>query len=586
MTSENIRQPIVTVAGHVDHGKTSILDALRGSSIQAGESGGITQKISFTLYPAEQLRKACPLIDQQKIRLDIPGFLFIDTPGHAAFTNLRKRGGNLADLAILVIDISEGIKPQTAEVIQVLKLNKVPFVIALNKIDKISGWQSYSGGSSEKNPNLKASIESQAINVKQNFDEKYLTLIGSLQSHGFDSDLYYNIKDFTKKIALVPCSARTHEGIPELIMMLCGLSQRYLEKRLVLGEDAKGIMLEIKKDQSSYIEAILYDGTLKRDEEIAVASFEGTPIITRIRVLEEILPLSTKFKPKDSVKAATGLRLQLVTKEEILPGMPFVIYKNNEEKIKEIFKKEISETIKTSKQGIIAKADSLGSLEALLTLLRQAKIPVVSAGIGNINKTDIIRAKANLKINELDAIIAGFNVEIDSDAREIKGNIPILNEDVIYRLIERLEEFREEKKREIEKKRLLELSALSKLKLLKQYVFRNTNPAIFGVRIEAGKVVAGIDLIDGNNEKVGKIKNIQSEGRSVNEATEGMEVAISIPGINYERRLKEIDSLYSNISESQFKNLKKNKDLLSSSELSLLSELARIKEKTKEGWGN
>ncbi|PNX46976.1 MAG: translation initiation factor IF-2 [Thermoplasmata archaeon M8B2D] len=588
MNSEKIRQAIVTVAGHVDHGKTSILDALRGSSVQEKEAGGITQKISFTLYPTSQLKNACPLIDKQGIKLNIPGFLFIDTPGHAAFTNLRKRGGNLADLAILVIDINEGIKPQTAEVIQILKLNKVPFLIALNKVDKISGWQTHAGSSSKGNPNLRESINSQPVNVKQNFDEKYLTLIGALQSHGFDSDIYYNITNFTKKIALVPCSARTQEGIPELILMLCGLSQRYLAERLKLGNDAKGIMLEIKKDQANYIESILYDGTLNRNDPIAVSDFEGKPIITKIRVLEEILPLSTKFKPKESVTAATGLRLQLVTKEEILPGMPFVIYKNNEKELENLFKKEISGTLgsKLSKQGIIAKADSLGSLEALLTLLAQEKIPVVKAGIGSINKTDVIRAKANLKINELDSVIVGFNVDIDSDANEIKGNSKILTEDVIYKLIERVQEFREDKKREIEKKRLLGLTALGKVTLLKQYVFRNTNPAIFGVRVDTGKIISGLNMIDQNNEKVGKIKNIQSEGKSVNEATEGMEVAISIPGINYERRLKDdVNSLYSDISESQFKNFKKNKDLLSSNELSLLSELAQIKEKSKEGWG-
>src|SRR5271169_2023499 len=136
-----IRQPIITVCGHVDHGKTSLLDKIRQSSIQKTEAGGITQKISFTLYPIDMLKKAFPLIDKTGITLDIPGFLFIDTPGHAAFTNLRKRGGSLADLAILVIDINEGIKPQTAEVIQILKLNKTPFIIALNKIDNISGWR-------------------------------------------------------------------------------------------------------------------------------------------------------------------------------------------------------------------------------------------------------------------------------------------------------------------------------------------------------------------------------------------------------------------------------------------------------------
>src|SRR3989304_1622120 len=233
-----IRQPIVTVVGHVDHGKTSLLDRLRQSSVHMEEAGGITQKISFTLYPAENLKAACPLIEEQGIKLDIPGFLFIDTPGHAAFTNLRKRGGSLAYLAILVIDINEVVKPQTSEVIQILKRNKVPFIIALNKIDKIHGWKT-------GDENLKKSIEMQAKNTSQNFQEKYMTLMGALQSHGFDADLFYNIEDFTKKIALVPCSVKTGEGIPELVLMLCGLSQKYLNEKLAqAGEDRKSKRLK------------------------------------------------------------------------------------------------------------------------------------------------------------------------------------------------------------------------------------------------------------------------------------------------------------------------------------------------------
>ncbi len=580
-----IRQPIVTVVGHVDHGKTSLLDGLRQSSVHTGEAGGITQKISFTLYPAEQLKASCPLIEEQGIKLDIPGFLFIDTPGHAAFTNLRKRGGSLADLAILVIDINEGIKPQTSEVIQILKRNKVPFVIALNKIDKIHGWKTNSGSSSEKNLGLKKSIEMQAKNTSQDFNEKYLTLIGALQNYGFDADLFYNVEDFTKKIAIVPCSVKTGEGIPELVLMLCGLSQKYLHEKLVLGKDAKGIMLEIKKEQGNYIEAILYDGELSRKDEIAVAGLSGMPIITRIRVLEEILPLSFKFEPKEKVQAATGLRLQLVEKEEILPGMPFRIYKNNKEEIEKIFRQQISESIKTDKQGIIAKADSLGSLEALLTILGQENIPVLKAGIGNINKTDVVNAKANLQINEIDAVIVGFNVAIDLEAEGIKGNISILTDDVIYKLIENLHKLREDKRKEIEKRRLLGLSSLFKLRILKQHVFRNTNPAIFGIKVEAGKLISRLQTVDEKGEKVGKIKNMQSENKSIEEASEGQELAISMPGINFERRLGDKGFLYSDMAESQFRNFKKNKDLLSSSELRLLQEIAEIKRREKADWG-
>jgi translation initiation factor 5B len=574
-----IRQPIVTVCGHVDHGKTSILDKLRQSLVTEGEAGGITQKISFTLYPAENIKESCPLLESSGIKLEIPGFLLIDTPGHAAFTNLRKRGGSLADLAVLVIDINEGIKPQTSEVIQILKHNKTPFLIALNKIDNIHGWR-------KNNADLKFSIESQAMNTKQNFDEKYLTLIGALNSYGFDADLYYNITDFTKKIALIPCSAKTGEGIQELIMMLCGLSQKYLENRISLGEDAKGVILEVKKEKNtSYLEAILYDGELSKKDSIAVANLEGKPMIVKIRVLEEIQPISDKFKPKEKVTAATGLRMQLTESVEILPGMPFVVFKNNLNEIQEIFKKELSENIKTNKSGIIVKADSLGSLEALLLILEQSNIPVLKAGIGKINKTDIINARANFEINEIDSVILGFNVSIEEDATDREGKIKILTNEVIYRLIEDAVKFREDKKKEIEKNRILGLTPLCKLKLLKQYVFRNTSPAVFGVSVEAGKLTSGLNMIDEHNEKVAKVKNIQSENKSVDNASEGQEVAISMPGINYERRMRDVNMLYTDIAESQFRNFKKNKDLLSSKEISLLQELAEIKRKSKADWG-
>ncbi len=585
MKNQKIRQPIVTVCGHVDHGKTSILDKLRQSFVAEEEAGRITQKISFTLYPLEQIKKICPLIDKSGIKLNFQGFLFIDTPGHAAFTNLRKRGGSLADLAILVIDINEGIKPQTSEVIQILKLNKVPFVIALNKIDNISGWRTYADKS------VKESIELQNLNVKQNFNENLFTLIGSLNNYGFDADLFYNIKDFTKKLALVPCSAKTGEGIPELLLVLCGLSQRYLTKKLSLGKDAKGVILEIKKEKdTSYFEAILYDGELSKKDQVAVSSFEGEPIISKIRVLEEIEPLKSKFKPKEKVQASTGLRMQLAEKVEVLPGMPFVVYKGNKEEIRKIFKQEISDTILSSlsKQGIIAKADSLGSLEALLVMLKENNIPVLRAGIGNINKTDIAAAKANLEISELNSVIVGFNVSIEEEARSlVKQNkeIKIILNDVIYKLIEDFIEFREEKSREIEKRRLLELTALFKLRILHQYLFRNTNPAIFGVRVEVGKLIPRINLIAEDGEKIGKIKSIQFQNKTIEEAEEGAEVAISLPGVNFERKIKKYKFLYSDLAELQFAKFKKNKDLLNPREISLLQEIAEIKRKEKADWG-
>ncbi len=430
-----LRQPIVTVAGHVDHGKTSILDRIRCTSLQECEDGGITQKISFTTLPQETIREhAKTTLEKFKIPLEIPGLLFIDTPGHAAFTNLRKRGGSLADIAVLVIDINDGIKPQTAEVIQILKINKTPFIIALNKIDNISGWKT--------SPDLLSleSIEKQATNVKQNFEEKFYTIIGSLYSHGITADMYSKIPDFTKSIAIIPCSAKTGEGISEILAILTALSQKFLKERISCKKIGKGVVLEVKKDKSmNFLECILYDGELSSFDEIIIASFDK-PIQTKIRNIQEALPLNKGYETKQIVNAATGIKLQINSKEEVLSGMPFQVItaQNTVDKISKEFQEDISEEIQIQQTGIVAKADSLGSLEALIVLLREKQISVIKAGIGPISKKDIYLCNT---LQEEDKIIIGFNVDIAEDVKDIKElkNIKIITDKVVYKLIENLE---------------------------------------------------------------------------------------------------------------------------------------------------
>jgi len=576
-----IKSPIVTVAGHVDHGKTSILDSVRGTNVYDTEAGGITQKISFTKVPIDDIYKRVPLIKESGIKLDFPGFLFIDTPGHAAFSHLRKRGGALADLAILVIDINDGIKPQTQEVLEILKMNKIPFIVALNKIDNISGWR-------KQDESLKKSIEMQAVNVKQSFQEKLLTLIGSLQHHGFNPKPFYEVEDFSKELVLVPCSAKTGEGINELILTLSGLSQKFLKERLKLGEEAKGVVLEVKKQKDmQFAEAILYDGVLKSSDEIVVASFDE-PVVSKIRVLEEILPISNKFKAAKEVSAASGIRIQLINSEGILAGMPFSVFKNNLDEVREQFKKDIGEKLKTDKKGIIVKADSLGSLEALVGMLKQERIPIISSGIGKINKKDLISAQTNLREDSVNALILGFCVEEDDEVEDMvkeKKGIKILTNDVIYKLIEDLVKFQEEKRNEIKREKLMGLACVCKIKILHQYVFRNSNPAVFGVRVEAGKIRSGVRLIDKDGKEIGKVKDVQENQNKVLEAEAGKEIAISIPGIMFDRILVDVDELYSDLSEKQFRDFKDNKSLLSSDEVGVLQRIAQIKRAEKATWG-
>ncbi len=580
LENTKLRSPIVTVCGHVDHGKTSILDCFRGSSLQGEEAGGITQRISFTRYPFSKICETCPLIEKKGVKLDIPGFLFIDTPGHAAFTNLRKRGGSLADLAIVVVSIKESIQPQTVEVLQILKAHKTPFVIALNKLDSISGWRNHEAMS------FKDSLDNQPIHAREEFDEALMTFQGSLREQGFDSDLFYDINDFTKKAAIVPCSARTKQGISELLFVLCGLCQRFLKEKLKLSDITKGVLLELKKDRGmEWAEAIVYDGVLKEGDSIMIASFDE-PIISKARALAEMLPLSIKYAPAKELCAATGGRIQLTAKEGVLSGMPFQVVSNvkEQEQIRAQFKKELSDVLKLDKQGIILKADSLGSLEALMLLLRQERIPFVKAGIGPIGKSDLLSAQANLTIEPLDAMVIGFNVELE-EGLDIPRHIKVLTNPVVYKLIEDLALWRKERQEELMREKMLGLATICKLEILSDHVFRNSNPAIFGVKVATGKIRVGIPLIDANGEEVARVKSLQHEKESVSEAKEGQELAMALPGIMFDRRLKEVKFLYADLSEMQFKQCMKQQDLFSRTEVKILEEISLLKRKKNKGWG-
>ncbi|VVB79264.1 putative translation initiation factor IF-2 [uncultured archaeon] len=524
------------------------------------------------------IERAGVVLDKFKIPLEIPGFMFIDTPGHAAFTNLRKRGGALADLAVLVIDVNKGIEPQTSEVLQILRLNKTPFIIALNKLDNISGWRM------QESKLFLDSENRQAINVKNNFDEKVMTIMGALSSYKINAELYNKISDFTKNVAIVPCSARSGEGISEILAMLAAISQKFLKEKIAIKEEAKGVVLEVKKEKSgNYLEAILYDGELTNKDEIAIASFDNV-IRSKIRNIQEALPLNKGFKVVDKVVAAAGVKLQLVEKEEVLSGMPFRVVKPGMdfEKIQSEFKQELSEEIQTDPKGIVVKADSLGSLEALLVLLRQKQIQVLKAGIGTITKKDVYIASS---LPEEDQVILGFNVEPAEDIEDVDlSKIKVLTNQVVYRLIDEFEKYRAEKQIEIERKKLEELPRIVKISIL-DFVFRNTNPAIFGVKVEGGVLKQEIEMINNLDEKIGRIKAIQADKTSVQHAEKGKEVAISMPGVNFERQLKVGEFLYSQLSEFQFRKFKEYKDILSSEEKSILQEIAAVKRRKEGTWG-
>ena len=368
--------------------------------------------------------------------------------------------------------------------------------------------------------------------------------------------------------------------------MITALSQKFLGDKIICKELGKGVVLEVKKDkQGNFLECIFYDGCLKNTDQIAIASLEGDPITTKIRIIQEALPLNKGYATREEVHAATGLRLQINTKEEILPGMPIqVITKENTiEKITEEFESEISEEIQTSPLGIIAKADSLGSLQALIVLLKQAGIPVLKASIGPISKKDIYSANA---IQEEDKIIIGFNVGLSEEIKNIDEleKVKVITNEIVYKLIEDLENYKVAKLQEIEKKKLDELPTICKLTVL-DFCFRNTSPAVFGVKVEGGILKTKERFINKDDKKVGQIKEMQEEKNNVQEATTGKEVAISMPGVNFERQLTVGEPLYTNLAESQFRKFKEHKNLLSSEEKTILQEIAQIKRRENITWG-
>src|SRR3989344_694676 len=572
-----IRQPIVTVAGHVDHGKTSLLDRIRGTSVAKKEAGSITQRISCTILPAEQIEKlASSLLKKFNIQLGIPGFLLIDTPGHAAFTNLRRRGGSLADLVILVIDIRDGIMEQTVECIDILKQEKTPFVVALNKIDALSGWQ-------QRAPSLSENIKAQPEYVRKQFDEKLYAIVGRLGEMGFDSDLFERVGDFTRQVPLVPISAKTGEGVPELLVMLAGLSQKFLGKDLLLKERrARGTVLEVVKDKGmTFLETVIYEGIIAQNSTVVVGSFDE-PIVSKVRTLFEAQPFGKSFKPVKEASAATFLRMQIPSDQEILPGMP-VIGTDSEKEVEEAkkeLKKEVEEAIKLDKEGLVLKADSLGSLEALLFQLKKEGHHVSRAGVGNISKADLAHATS---MQPIDQVILGFNVALEEKEMQYQEKVKVLLSPIIYKLMEELGAWKEEKEKELLKDRL-DVPMPCKLRIL-PYVFRQRKPAVFGVRIEAGKLKPGMELISQDGEKVDEVKGIQHESKNINIAERGKEVAISMPKVTFGRQVKEGDILFSVLHEKEYKKLEENKKYLSGDEISVLKEILEIMRKQNKFWG-
>ncbi len=585
-----LRQPIVTVVGNVDSGKTQLLDTIRNTAIVESEPGRITQCIGCSIIPVETIKKISgSLLEKYNLPIKIPGFVIIDTPGHAAFTNLRRRGGNLADIAILVIDINDGIKPQTLECIDILKHYKTPFVVALNKIDLLHGWRS------NLQMHLLDSVQKQNESVMLFLEKKLYEAVGKLSETGFNSERFDRIEDYTKQIAIIPISAKTSEGLPELLMVMTGLSQKFLEGRLEIdvSGSAKGAVLEVKEEKGLgiTIDAILFDGCLRQNDIVVIGSL-NEPIVTKIKALFEPLPLSemhdkkTKFKPVSHVCAAAGVKVSAPELDGALAGMPLMSCSARDiEKVKEEIKKEVQEVvIETDKQGIIAKTDSLGSLEALIKILKEKNVEIKKASIGSISKKDISDAQISYEKDPLHAIILGFNVTLMPDVKAPK-NVNVLSNSVIYKLVEDFEKWQEEQRKGIEAKEIEYLHRPCKIQIMKGYVFRQNNPAIVGVSVIEGALKLGTRLMKKDGVVITEAKSMQHEQENIEKAEKNKQVAVSLPDVTVGRQIHEGDILYSAVPEEHFRKLKEFKKYLSEEEIKILKEIAEIMREKNPMWG-
>lgn len=578
-----LRQPILCVLGHVDHGKTTLLDKIRKTAIAAKEEGGITQAIGATEIPKETIEKICGnLLKKYNIKLEIPGLLILDTPGHEAFSLLRRVGGSCADLAILVIDINEGVKDQTKESIEYLKTFRTPFLVAATKIDRIPNWIA------QENKSFLESFALQPEHVKQKLEELVYNLVAQLSELGFEAERFDRVKDFKKTVAIVPCSGVTGEGIQELLVIVSGLAQVFLKDKLeIKGKTAYGSILEIKEMQGfgTVIDVIFYDGEVHKGDYLVIGGEDVK--VTKIRAILKPKPLrelraEKQFESVSCVKAACGVRISAPGLEEAKAGMPIVAVSDESEveRIKEMLKKDVASLeFEISGEGVVVKADTLGSLDALLNVLKKENIPVKKAEVGNISRQDVMLADTQEKYNR---VILGFNVKVDEIAKEEARNrrVKIFTSPVIYKLIEDFKKWVEEEKERERRERFESLRRPAEIKVLPGFVFRQSKPAIIGVEILKGMLKRDVKLVKDGKE-VGEIKEIQSEGQTVESVKKGERVAISIEGAVIGRNVKEGDILYTFFTKEDLKAMEEFRDEVPEEEFELGKRIIEMLKKQK-----
>uniref|UniRef100_A0A8B9IS09 Eukaryotic translation initiation factor 5B n=1 Tax=Amazona collaria TaxID=241587 RepID=A0A8B9IS09_9PSIT len=502
MNTEKLRAPVICVLGHVDTGKTKILDKLRHTHVQDSEAGGITQQIGATNVPLEAINEQTKMVknfDRENIK--IPGMLIIDTPGHESFSNLRNRGSSLCDIAILVVDIMHGLEPQTIESINLLKSKKCPFIVALNKIDRLYDWK--------KSPDTDVAItlKKQKKNTKDEFEERAKAIIVEFAKQGLNAALFYENKDPRTFVSLVPTSAHTGDGMGSLIALLVELTQTMLTKRLAECQELRAQVMEVKAlpGMGTTIDVILINGRLKEGDTIIVPGVEG-PIVTQIRGL--LLPppmkelrVKNQYEKHKEVVAAQGVKILGKDLEKTLAGLPLLVAHKEDEVpvLKDELIHELKQTlnaIKLEEKGVYVQASTLGSLEALLEFLKTSEVPYSGINIGPVHKKDVMKASVMLEHDPQYAVILAFDVRIERDAQEMADSlgVRIFSAEIIYHLFDAFTKYRQDYKKQKQEEFKHIAVFPCKMKILPQFIFNSRDPIVMGVVVEAGQVKQGTPM--------------------------------------------------------------------------------------------
>ena len=597
---DDLRCPVVVIMGHVDTGKTKLLDKIRKTNVQEGEAGGITQQIGATYFEKKTLlAQTAKLNETEKFDLALPGMLVIDTPGHESFTNLRSRGSSLCDVAILVVDLMHGLEQQTIESLHMLRKKNTPFVIALNKVDRCYDWMTC------KDSPIRDALKVQPEGTMQEFRSKASAAKLQLQEQGVNSNIYWEMGDDDWEnsdfVPIVPTSAITGEGVQDILLLLCQICQRKLWRRLMWCANLQCTVLEVKAIDGlgMTIDVLVVNGYLREGDKAVFCTLDG-PIVAEIRGLLTPPPsremrIKSEYIHHKEVKGALGVKVIGNGLEKVMAGTPVLVVGPDDE-VEDIKAEVMSdltklqEKLSTDKKGVMVQASTLGALEALLQFLREdtkPPIPVSAIGIGTIHKRDVTKISImNEKGCPEYATILAFDVPVPREAREHaeEVNVRIMTADIIYHLFDQFTRFMEE----LTAKRREDAAAIavfpSIIKILPQHIFNQKDPIIMGVEVIDGILKVGTPLCvpSLSGLHIGIVTSIEQNGREQDTAKKGTSVAIKIvnehnPTITYGRQFDASHSLYSTLTRASIDALKSHfKEKLEDDDWRLVVKLKKV----------